>query len=226
LNFAWTRVQVGFSSKQIIEERIMLYELATFTIKIGAGAKVSEGVERFLSAKDAKGRLLGCWLSEIGQLNQVFLLREFDHQADLTQERMRVYQSVDPFNASEHIVEMVLDTYQRFPFVAPVTPGHYGSFYEIRTYRLKHGGVAGTLAAWEPALPPRLKISPIITAMYALDGEPRMTHIWPYESLDQRQAIRAKAVSEGVWPPKGGADWLTGDMRSTIAIPLPISPLR
>ena len=204
----------------------MLYELATLNIKIGAGTKVSEGIERFLAETAAKGRLLGCWISEIGQLNQVFMLREFTSQADLAQERMRVYESQDPFYSSEHIVGMALESYERFPFVAPVEPGHFGSFYEIRTYRLKHGGVPGTLAAWEPALPPRLKISPIITAMYALDGEPRMTHIWPYESLDQRQAIRAKAVSEGVWPPKGGADWLTGDMRSTIAVPLPISPLR
>ena len=204
----------------------MLYALATLTIKIGAGAKVSEGIERFIAEKEAKGRLLGCWISEIGQLNQVYMLREFANQADLTHERKRVYDARDPFYASEHIVEMVLDSYARFPFVAPTEPGHYGSFYEIRTYRLKHGGVPGTLAAWEPALPARLKISPIVTAMYALDGEPRMTHIWPYESLDQRQAIRAQAVSEGVWPPKGGADWLTGDMRSTIAVPLPISPLR
>ena len=204
----------------------MLYELATLTIKIGVGAKVSEGIGRFLAEKDAKGRLLGCWISEIGQLNQVVMLREFANQDDLTQERKRVYNAHDPFHSGEHIVNMVLESYERFPFVAPIEPGHYGSFYEIRTYRLKQGGVAGTLAAWEPALPARLKISPIITAMYALDGEPRMTHIWPYESLDQRQAIRAKAVSEGVWPPKGGADWLTGDMRSTIAVPLPISPLK
>ena len=204
----------------------MLYELATLNIKIGAGAKVSEGIGRFQAEKEAKGRLLGCWLSEIGQLNRVILLREFANEADLHHERMRVYNSGNPFFAGDVIEAMELDSYQRFPFVAPVEPGQYGAFYEIRTYRLKQGGVDGTLAAWEPALPARLKISPIITAMYALDGEPRMTHIWPYQSLDQRQTFRAKAVSEGVWPPKGGADWLTGDMRSTIAIPLPISPLR
>jgi NIPSNAP len=208
------------------KRRIMLYELATFSIKIGSGTKVSEGIGRFLAEKDAHGRLLGCWLSEVGQLNQVFMLREFANHGDLMQERLRAYNALDPFYAGEFIGAMTLDTYERFPFVAPIEPGHYGAFYEIRTYRLKHGGVQGTLDAWKPALPARLKISPIVTAMYALDGEPRMTHIWPYESLDQRQAYRAKAVAEGVWPPKGGSDWLTGDMRSTLTVPLPISPLR
>ena len=203
----------------------MVYELATLTIKIGAAPKIAEGLQRFLAEKDAKGRLLGCWVTEVGQLNQIFMLREFDQAADLHQERLRVYNATNLFYAGELIESFALDAYERFPFVAPVKPGAYGAFYEIRTYRLKQGGVAGTLAAWEPALPARLKISPIITAMYALDGAPRMTHIWPYQSLNDRQAIRAQAVKEGVWPPKGGSDWLTGDMRSTLVVPLSISPL-
>ena len=108
----------------------------------------------------------------------------------------------------------------------PVVPGAYGSVYEIRTYRLKHGGVLATSAAWEAAMPARSAISPLIIAMAALDGPPRFTHIWPFDGLDDRAAKRARAVAEGVWPPKGGPAWLTGNMRSTIAIPAAFSPLR
>jgi hypothetical protein len=37
--------------------------------------------------------------------------------------------------------------------------------------------------------------------------------------------VRAESVARGVWPPKGGPDWLTGEMRSIIALPTAISPL-
>ena len=38
----------------------------------------------------------------------------------------------------------------------------------------------------------------------ALDGEqPRFLNIWVYESVDERAQIRADAVKQGVWPPKG-----------------------
>jgi len=106
-----------------------------------------------------------------------------------------------------------------------VKPGKYGAVYEIRTYKLKHGGVPNTIAAWEAAVPERIKLSPLVIAMYALDGPPRFTHIWPFVSLDARAAVRADSVAKGVWPPKGGPAWLTGEMRSTIALPTAISPL-
>ena len=83
-----------------------------------------------------------------------------------------------------------------------------------------------TIEAWKAAVPQRVKYSPLTIAMYAVDGAPRFTHIWPYKGLDDRAAVRAKTVAEGVWPPKGGPAWLTSDMRSTIGLPMPISPLR
>ncbi|MFS8608736.1 MAG: NIPSNAP family protein [Gammaproteobacteria bacterium] len=62
--------------------------------------------------------------------------------------------------------------------------------------------------------------------MYSLDGPTRFTQIWPYESANARAEIRAKTVADGVWPPKGGPDWLTANMTSTLAVPLPFSPLQ
>ena len=62
--------------------------------------------------------------------------------------------------------------------------------------------------------------------MYALDGTvPRFLNIWPYKSVDERSRIRAEAVKDGIWPPKGGPAHLT-TMESTIYVPAPFSPLR
>ena len=62
--------------------------------------------------------------------------------------------------------------------------------------------------------------------MYALDGTPRIVSIWPYKSLNERSEIRAQSVSDGIWPPKGGPQWLTHEMQSMIALPTAVSPLK
>ena len=203
----------------------MRYELATLTIAIGAAKAVSAGIEEYVQASDARGTLLGCWISEIGVLNEVTVLRGFTDDTDWLAERQRMLASANPFNCASLITRLSLDAYAPFPFCAPVVPGSHGQVYEIRTYRLKHGGLIPTIAAWQTAVPARTALSPLVIAMHALDGEPRFTHIWPYPSIEARAAIRTEAVAQGIWPPKGGPDWLTGDMRSTLAVPLPISPL-
>lgn len=203
----------------------MRYEIATLTIKLGGMAKAVPGIDAYVKAAGAKGQLLGCWSSEIGALNQVTVLRSFADDAELQAERWRALSTQDVFGCGDVITDLTFDSYAPFPFLPPVKTGKYGSVYEIRTYRLKHGGTPHTIAAWEAAIPKRVELSPLVIAMYALDGSPRFTHIWPFASLDARAAVRADSVAKGVWPPKGGPDWLTGDMRSTIALPTAISPL-
>ncbi|MEY9115296.1 NIPSNAP family protein [Bradyrhizobium diazoefficiens] len=130
----------------------MLYEIATLTVKLGTAAKAVAGIGDYVGAPEAKGTLLGCWANEIGELNQLLVLRSFgDHEA-YRGERERALRTANPFNAGEAIAQMSFDTYVPFPFLPPVVPGKYGSVYEIRTYRLKHGGVPPTIAAWEAAM--------------------------------------------------------------------------
>jgi len=203
----------------------MIYEIATLTLKFGTAPKAIAGVGEYTKASGAKGTLLGCWATEIGDLNQLLVLRGFDDHAGLIAERERTFNTSEPFGAGEAITAMTFDSYAPFPFLPPVKPGKYGSVYEIRTYKLKPAGLPNTIAAWAAAVPERVKLSPLVIAMYALDGAPRFTHIWPFASLDARAAVRADSVAKGIWPPKGGPDWLTGELRSTIALPTAISPL-
>lgn len=203
----------------------MRYDIATLTIRFGTAGKVLARIDAWSKAPESTGCLLGCWSAEIGQLNQLLLLRAYDDDAALHAERARTLATTEPFGAGEAITEMAFDSYMPFPWMPPVEPGKYGSVYEIRTYRLKHGGVPPTIAAWQAAMVERGKLSKLTIAMVAIDGPPRFTHIWPYDDLNARGAIRAASVAQGIWPPKGGPDWLTGDMRSTIGLPTAISPL-
>jgi hypothetical protein len=201
------------------------YELATLSVGLGAAPKVVPGIEAYVADGAAGGKLLGCWNSDIGVLNQIAVLREFRDEAELLRERERTLRSNNPFGAAEHLLRLSLDAYAPFPGLPPVETGTFGPVYEIRTYVLKPGGLGPTFEGWAESLPGRTELSRLVVTMYALDGAPRITHIWPYASTNERAAIRADSVKRGVWPPKS-AVWLTPEMQSTIYLPTPISPLQ
>jgi hypothetical protein len=202
----------------------MLYEFATLAFHPLNTGKVTAGAQAYVTAAEAKGQLLGCWTTDIGQLGRLFVLRGFSDAEELAAERKRALFSANPFGAGEVLTGLEMDSYAPFPYLPPVKPGKYGKVYEFRTYQLKPGGLPPTLAAWEAALPERTKLSALLIAMYALDGAPRFTHIWPYASLDARASIRADSVAKGVWPPKNGPEQFVA-ATSRIAMPTAASPL-
>lgn len=203
----------------------MLYELAKLTVRIGATSQAVAGIKTYLSEAGTKGKLVGCWFSEIGELNKVAVLRSFADPEEAKVERRRALASSAPFNCRDVLTHIELDSYMAFPGIPPIEPGRLGPIYEIRTYALKPGGLAGTIATWGTSLPKRRELSPNLVVMHTLEGPPRFTHIWPYPSLEQRAAIRAKSVSLGVWPPPGGADFIEV-MANGIWLPTEISPLQ
>jgi hypothetical protein len=201
-----------------------LYDVVTLTVKIGANAQVFEGIQT--SGNPQGGRLLGCWYPDIGTLGQVLVLRGYVSEAALVAERKRMLLEGNPFGCGEVITGFRTDSYALFPFLPPIEPAVHGGIYEMRVYGTKLGSLRHTIDVWEQAVPERTKRSPLVGAMYALEGDtPRFLNIWPYASVDERSRIRAEAVKDGIWPPKGGPAHLT-TMESTICIPAPFSPLR
>lgn len=208
----------------------MFYELATLTLPFGTAGTAAQNVQAFCTAPEAQGELLACWFTDIGPLNQMIVLRGFADLASLQAERDRTQKSASPFGCGEIFQKLEQHSYQGFPWMKPVRPsaesGISGPVYEIRTYGIKPGGVQATIDLWEQYVPPREKLSPCVVAMVALDGPLRFTNIWAYPTLDARSKARADAVSQGIWPPKGGPAHLTTDMVSTIALPTAVSPLK
>ena len=92
--------------------------------------------------------------------------------------------------------------------------------YEARSYRLKPRTQPAFLDAFGEAYEKRKKFSPICAMFYTEIGPlNEVIHIWPYENLAERDAVRAEAVKAGVWPPKV-ADFIH-DMKSEIFTPFP-----
>jgi NIPSNAP len=202
----------------------IVHELTTLEIKVFSNASVYAALEKSLPA--AGGRLLGAFASDIGELSRVLVLREFASADALAEARLAMLLADDPLGVGEWLVKLQTESFALFPFLPPVQTGAVGKWYEFRTYSVRHGVLAQTIEAWKDAVPKRTALSPMIGAFTALDGEqPRFLNIWAYQSVDERARIRAEAVKQGVWPPKGGPANLT-KMTSTLCTPVPFSPLK
>jgi NIPSNAP len=208
----------------------MYYELATMILPFGTATQASSQAQAFCTEPEAQGQWLACWFTDIGTLNQMIVLRGFETLEALHEERERTQRHPNPFGCAALYHRLEQHSYQGFEWMPPVRPsavsGVRGPVYEIRSYGIKPGGVATTIELWRQAVPARAQLSPCVVAMLALDGPLRFTNIWAYESLNQRSLVRADAVAQGLWPPKGGPAQLTTEMSSTIALPLPASPLQ
>ena len=203
----------------------MFYELATLACPLLAVGQAAEAAQAWISDPAAGGSQLGCWRTEIGTLGRLFVLRGFPTREALAAERERALLSGNPFNAGGIATALSTDSYAPFPFLPPIRLGVRGPAYEFRTYRLKPGGLKPTLAGWQEAIGPAQEYSDhLVTNMYALDGPPRITHIWGFTDLGQRAALRADAYARGVWPPRGGPDQIL-EATSTITLPEAGSPL-
>lgn len=205
-----------------------LYDLIRFTVRVRTPATVLTRLEPVLNVPQSGIQLIGCWQSEIGQQNQIFVLRGFDDEATRQQERERVLLEADAFGIGEYLLGMQIDDYTLFPFLEPLEPGEHGPFYELREYDLVPSGLTPTVEGWRKAVGPRTgeDYSPVYAAFYATTGRlPRYLHIWPYATLEQRLDVRTRAVADGVWPPENSGPQLT-TMMSTVCLPARFSPLR
>ena len=79
--------------------------------------------------------------------------------------------------------------------------------YEVRTYTLKPGSVAKFEENFSKALPAREKYSKLGGFWHTEIGPlNQVIHIWPYESVEERNEIRAEAAKDPNWPPPNTPD--------------------
>jgi hypothetical protein len=82
---------------------------------------------------------------------------------------------------------------------------------------------------WAKHLPARLKLSPLIGVFHSDLGHlNQWVHIWAYKSLDERVAVRKKALDEGIWPPPSTPERPSPSIRqeTKILLAAPFSPIR
>lgn len=203
---------------------LMLFEIATLAGSVFTARAVREGARNWL-ADASGGSVLGMWTTEIGPIGDLVILRAFEDAQALAAERRRALHSDDPFGSSSAEAKLTMESYSPFPFLPDPAPHDYGGIFELRTYHLVPGGLPATMAGWKEAIAPAHRYTDhLVTALYALDGDLRITHIWGFATIEERNALRRDHYASGLWPPKGGPEHIER-ATSTIALAEPGFPI-
>lgn len=204
----------------------MIYELRTYTLKVRSLPAVLKLFEERLEHRLKYSALAGFWYTDIGPLNQIVHLwpyKDLQERADVRAGFAKEPNWPPPIH--EHIVTMESDLIVPFDSCPEIEPGKLGPVYELRSYILNPGAGPKVNEVWNGKIEGRRALSPNLLVGTTEFGElNKLIHIWPYESLEQRAAVRAKAVETGAWPPDTGG--LIQTMQNKIMLPAAFSPLQ
>lgn len=211
----------------------MIYELRTYTLKpgtIGEVAKNSGTVARGIRG-DNYGKLLGYWMTEVGPLNQVIHLWEYESLNERARLRAELGKNARWTGEYLPLIRPNLlrqDIRLMNAVIAPVAPSTTGNLYELRNYRVKPTMMKDWVSHFTEALPAREKYSKIVGLWSTEAGQPNeVCHIWAYPSFDARMKARGGAAADPTWQtflPKSGP--LIDEMHSTLMIPSAHSPMQ
>ncbi len=211
----------------------MIHELRTYTIQpskfkdfIAHTAKVG------IKLRTKHSKVVGYWTTEIGELNQVVHLWEyenFDHRtrvrAALAKDKAWNTKYVSRSRPMlQHQESMVLVPADFWPFTPPSGNG----IYELRSYRIQAGKVPEWLEHFKTGLPARVKYSKPVGVWSSELGElNRVVHLWPYESLEHRARVRKAFMADPLWKETVvKLQPLMQVMESKILVPTEFSPLK
>jgi hypothetical protein len=204
----------------------MIYEMRTYTLKPGSVAEFEKRWAPMVEARQKLSPLAGLWHTEVGPLNEMIHIWPYESVEERNRIRAQaVEQGIWPPNTRDLIVKQRSEILTPAPFMRPMEPRQLGNIYEMRIYTYQTGAIPEVIKRWSEALPHREKFSPLAACWYSEFGElNRWIHLWPYESMAERDRIRAEAVKDGRWP-ANTREWMVSQ-ETKILVPAAFSPMR
>ena len=182
----------------------MIYEVRTYDLKPHSLAEVEQRFGEAYEHRKKHSPLAAFWHTEIGPLNQIIHVWGYKDLAERGRIRAEaVKDGTWPPKIKEFIVSQRAEIMNPLSISPELKPGKMGPYFEMRVYTLASGAEVPKLQAlWERGIPERVKISPLCAAWISeLGALNQFIHIWPYKSVDERNAVRDKAKATGMWPP-------------------------
>lgn len=206
----------------------MIYELRTYTFAPGGVAEFQRGFSEALPHRNRYSRLGAFWRTEFGPLNQALHVWPYESLAERDEVRAAAAQDEHwPPRHDAQILEMNTEILLPAPFMQDWddTDRTLGNVYEMRIYTYRPGTMPRVIEAWSEAIEHRLQYSPLAAAWYTEIGAlNRWIHVWPYESLAERDELRPRAMADPHWPPPT-REWLVGQ-EVKLLVPADFSPMR
>jgi hypothetical protein len=208
----------------------MIYEVRTYTLKPGSVAEFESRFEQRHPYREKYSKLGAFWHTEMGPLNQVIHVWEYEDLNQREEAREAASQDRDLQRlpgGREFVVEQQSEAVIPAPFMHPLGSRDYGTgnIYEMRTYTYEPGGIPEVLMAWEEAIPHREEYSPLAACWYTeFGGLNRFTHVWVYSDLNERARIRAESRQGTHWPPQASVRPVRQENK--ILMPAAFSPVK
>lgn len=207
----------------------MIYELRTYNLKVGTVETYLKRFAEGLPVREKYSKLGGFWTTDIGPLNQVVHLWPYEdmrHREEVRAASAKDASGLWPPKGDDCIISMEAEIIVPAPFMRPLdgTPQELGGVYELRYYDYQVGAAGKVYKVWEPMVPEREKLSPLVLCGFSeLGALNRFFHMWPYKDMNERLRIRKEAVVQGIWPPST-AEWVIRQ-QNKLMFPAPFSPL-
>jgi hypothetical protein len=204
----------------------MIVEFRTYRLKPGSVAEATKRFGEGLANRTKVSPLGAFFHTEVGPLNRIIHVWPYEDFAHRTQVRSQKIEGWPP-NIREFVEDQQSEIFIPAPFSPKLEQRELGGVYEIRMYTLAPGAIPGQIDRWTTAIDARTKLSPLAFAGHSeLGGLNKWCHIWAYKDANHRAETRAKAMREGIWPPKGGQPGQTLIQENMLVIPAEFSPLR
>lgn len=206
----------------------MIVEMRTYSYRPGT---LQQALDRIALGVDERTKLSplgGLWFSDIGRQHQIVHLWPYDSLSHREEVRGRFSELKHwPAKTGEFTVESETKILKPAPFSPPLRAGKLGPVYEICTDLYRPNALDRIVDAWSARIERRARLAPFVGAWSsALGPMYQWVHVWAYESLAQRQAVREAAAREDCWPPAGDPGELYLRQDSAIFHPAPFSPLQ
>jgi hypothetical protein len=204
----------------------MIVEFRTYRLKPGSVAEATKRFGEGLASRTKVSPLGAFFHTEVGPLNRIIHVWPYEDFAHRSQVRSQKIEGWPP-NIREFVEEQQSEIFIPAPFSPKLEQRQLGGIYEIRMYTLAPGAIPGQIDRWSTAIDARTKLSPLAFAGHSeLGGLNKWCHIWAYKDANHRAETRAKAMREGIWPPKGGQPGQTLIQENMLVVPAAFSPLR
>ncbi|HEX5369955.1 MAG TPA: NIPSNAP family protein [Dehalococcoidia bacterium] len=184
----------------------MIYEMRVYTAKPGAVGEYESRFGEAYKAREKYSKLGAMWHTEIGPLNQVIHMWQYESLQQRAE--IRATAAKDPSGLWPPKTPDLLMS-QEVEILDPVKgmkdwgePQQWGNLYEMRQYTYAPGDIGKAAAAFGEALAARDAIYPVAGMFVAQQGNlNRLYQIFPYKSHAHREEVRAEFRKQGVWPP-------------------------
>jgi len=224
------------SHSKLLAEDQTVYELQTHNVKPEHLLTYLDLYEEFttLMAKRHTGlKLVGSFLVEVGDQDQVIHIWEFPDGWDSVQHKYDLYRKDEDLKELRKQRSQLLRSRQsqlclKFSFWPPPTPREPGHIYELRSYTLKPGTILEWGNHWARGINYRNHNGCAAAGFFSQVGPLyNVNHLWAYTDMKTRREMR-----ESAWQRPGWNDTVTSTvqlirhMDSKIMVPTSFSPMK